>query len=71
MVAGTLTNPANCGSGYVPMDTLTSTVSQLSKEYGDFGGVAGWEYFNSDPGGTACPLGVGREHVFGHERVTA
>ncbi|MCX4553445.1 MULTISPECIES: glycosyl hydrolase family 18 protein [unclassified Streptomyces] len=55
VVAGTLTNPANCGSGYVPMDTLTSTVSQLSKEYGDFGGVAGWEYFNSDPGGTAAP----------------
>ncbi|WP_329168838.1 glycosyl hydrolase family 18 protein [Streptomyces sp. NBC_01267] len=55
VVAGTLTNPANCGSGYVPMDTLTSTVSQLSKEYRDFGGVAGWEYFNSDPGGTAAP----------------
>jgi chitinase len=55
VVAGTLTNAANCGSGYVPMDTLKSTVSTLSSRYADFGGVAGWEYFNSDPGGTAAP----------------
>ncbi|MEV6795749.1 glycosyl hydrolase family 18 protein [Streptomyces sp. NPDC051320] len=55
VVAGTLTNAANCGSGYVPMDTLKSTVAGLSDEYPDFGGVAGWEYFNSDPGGTAAP----------------
>lgn len=55
LVAGTLTNAANCGSGYVPMDTLKSTLSQLSSKYGDFGGVAGWEYFNSDPGGTVAP----------------
>lgn len=55
VVAGTLTNPANCGSGYVPMDRLESTVSSLSSTYQDFGGVAGWEYFNSDPGGTGAP----------------
>ncbi|MFE9249688.1 glycosyl hydrolase family 18 protein [Streptomyces sp. NPDC007088] len=55
VVAGTLTNPANCGSGYVPVDTLESTVSALSATYPDFGGVAGWEYFNSEPGGTAAP----------------
>ncbi|MFJ5293881.1 chitinase [Streptomyces sp. NPDC088348] len=55
VVAGTITNPANCGSGYVSMDTLKATVSQLSGKYSDFGGVAGWEYFNSDPGGTAAP----------------
>ncbi len=54
VVAGTLTNPANCGSGYVSMDTLKSTLSSLSARY-DFGGVAGWEYFNSEPGGTAAP----------------
>lgn len=55
VVAGTLTNPANCGSGYVPMDTLKSTLSSLARAYPDFGGVAGWEYFNSEPGGTAAP----------------
>ncbi|MEW2549699.1 glycosyl hydrolase family 18 protein [Streptomyces sp. NPDC047002] len=55
VVAGTLTNAANCGSGYVPMDTLTATVSSLAGKYSGFGGVAGWEYFNSDPGGTAAP----------------
>ncbi|MCA1221519.1 glycosyl hydrolase family 18 protein [Streptomyces sp. 8L] len=55
VVAGTLTNAANCGSGYVPMDTLKSTVSSLAQKYPSFGGVAGWEYFNSDPGGTSAP----------------
>jgi chitinase len=54
VVAGTLTNPANCGSGYVDIDTLKSTLGSLSATY-DFGGVAGWEYFNSEPGGTAAP----------------
>ncbi|GHH85849.1 hypothetical protein GCM10018793_55380 [Streptomyces sulfonofaciens] len=54
VVAGTLTNPANCGSGYVDINTLKSTLSTLSAKY-DFGGVAGWEYFNSLPGGTAAP----------------
>jgi chitinase len=55
VVAGTLTNAANCGSGYVPMSTLTSTIRTLVSKYPSFGGVAGWEYFNSDPGGTAAP----------------
>jgi hypothetical protein len=55
VVAGTLTNPANCGSGYVDPATLTSTLGSLSAKYADFGGVAGWEYFNSEPGGTAAP----------------
>jgi len=57
IVAGTLTNESNCegGNGYVPMDKLKSTVSELSDKYGDFGGVAGWEYYNSDPGGTDKP----------------
>lgn len=55
IVAGTLTNAANCGSGYVPMEQLESTVSSLASTYQDFGGVAGWEYFNSEPGGTSAP----------------
>lgn len=46
VVAGTVTNPANC-SGYVDPGSLASTVSALVAEHPDFGGVAGWEYFNS------------------------
>ena len=46
VVAGTVTNPANC-TGYVDPTTLQQTISALSTQYADFGGVAGWEYFNS------------------------
>ncbi|MEC3993898.1 discoidin domain-containing protein [Actinacidiphila sp. DG2A-62] len=55
VVAGTLTNPANCGSGYVDPTTLDGTLASLAAKYPSFGGVAGWEYFNSEPGGTAAP----------------
>jgi hypothetical protein len=55
VVAGTLTNPANCGSGYVDPTTLNSTLAALSGKYPSFGGVAGWEYFNSLPGGSGAP----------------
>lgn len=55
VVAGTLTNPANCGSGYVDPGTLNSTLAALVAKYPSFGGVAGWEYFNSLPGGTGSP----------------
>lgn len=55
VVAGTLTNPANCGSGYVDPTTLKSTLGSLTAKYPSFGGVAGWEYFNSLPGGTSAP----------------
>ncbi|KOV82719.1 glycosyl hydrolase family 18 protein [Nocardia sp. NRRL S-836] len=55
VVLGTLTNPANGGSGYVSTTTLRSTVTSLKTKYPNFGGVAGWEYFNSLPGGTAAP----------------
>jgi glycosyl hydrolase family 18 (putative chitinase) len=54
VVAGTVTNPANC-SGYVAMSTLQSTVRSLKSKYADFGGIDGWEYFNSLPGGTSAP----------------
>jgi chitinase len=53
-VAGTVTNPGN-GSGYVDMDTLQSTIRALVAEHPDFGGVDGWEYFNSEPGGPTAP----------------
>ncbi|ADD41711.1 glycosyl hydrolase family 18 protein [Stackebrandtia nassauensis] len=55
VVAGTITNPANCGSGYVELDTLKSTIGTLKQKYPDFGGIMGWEYFNSLPGDTAEP----------------
>lgn len=46
VVAGTVTNSANC-SGYVDPSALASTVRSLTAEHPDLGGVAGWEYFNA------------------------
>jgi chitinase len=60
VVAGVVTNSANCG-GYVPLSTLKNTLGQLVAKYPTFGGVDGWEYFNSDPGGTAAPWQWARE----------
>ncbi|MEV4604105.1 glycosyl hydrolase family 18 protein [Amycolatopsis sp. NPDC049253] len=54
VVAGTVTNPANCG-GYVDLPRLQSTIHSLTTKYPDFGGIDGWEYFNSLPGGTTAP----------------
>ncbi|QWF78874.1 glycosyl hydrolase family 18 protein [Amycolatopsis sp. CA-230715] len=46
IVAGTVTNPANCG-GYVEPGALANTIRSLAGAHQDLGGVAGWEYFNS------------------------
>jgi hypothetical protein len=47
LVAITLTNN---GTGWVELDTVKATVRQLLQMYGhSFGGVAGWEYYNSQP----------------------
>lgn len=46
IVAGLVTNPENC-SGWVPDEPLRKTLLALKKNYPDFGGVMGWEYFNS------------------------
>ncbi|KUI66287.1 Chitinase 1 [Cytospora mali] len=54
IVAGQLTSPSN-GYGYTSIPTLNQTVIDLMEEYGMIGGIMGWEYFNSDPGGTAAP----------------
>ncbi len=54
VVAGALTAPAS-GSGYVSPGTLQATLRQLVARYPSFAGAAGWEYFNSQPGGTAAP----------------
>lgn len=54
LVAGQVTAPSN-GGGYVDFPTLGDTISTLRTEYGQIGGVMGWEYFNGEPGGTSAP----------------
>lgn len=54
VVVGVLTNPGN-GHGFVEMGELKRTVTALAQFYPRFGGVMGWEYFNSSPGGEIRP----------------
>ncbi|KAI1327851.1 glycoside hydrolase superfamily [Xylariaceae sp. FL0255] len=54
VVMGLLSNSAE-GSGFVDLDTEAGVLSSLISEYSDFGGVANWEYYNSEPGGTSAP----------------
>lgn len=54
IVVGQITSP-DSGSQYVPFDTLNSTITQLRSKYGEIGGIMGFEYFNSQPGGTSEP----------------
>lgn len=54
VVLGTVTNSADAG-GFVALDTVGDVIEDLVAEYPGFGGVAGWEYFNSQPGGTSAP----------------
>ncbi|POS73161.1 chitinase 3 [Diaporthe helianthi] len=54
IVAGQLTNPSN-GYGFIDTARLNQTVAALIAEFGTIGGIMGWEYFNSVPGGTAEP----------------
>ncbi|MBV9648053.1 MAG: chitinase [Candidatus Eremiobacteraeota bacterium] len=54
VVAGVIDNP-NDGSGFVAISTLVTTLHALTREHHNFGGVAGWEYFNALPGGQANP----------------
>lgn len=46
VVVGVVTNPENC-EGWVPDDVLRLTLAVLVREHPHFGGVYGWEYFNS------------------------
>jgi hypothetical protein len=49
LVAIVLTSPDN-GEGYDSTKTVVAGVKALVKKYGnEFGGIAGWEYFNSLP----------------------
>ncbi|KAG9229840.1 glycoside hydrolase family 18 protein [Amylocarpus encephaloides] len=49
IVIGMVTNPSN-GSGWVPFETFQEVLITLKSRYPGFGGVMGWEYFNSLPG---------------------
>lgn len=50
VVVGMVTNPGN-GSGWVPLEVVQEVLLNLKLRYGNsFGGVMGWEYFNSLPG---------------------
>ncbi|WP_433337871.1 hypothetical protein [Spirillospora sp. CA-294931] len=55
LVAGTLTHPDNGPAGHVPIDQLTTNLQTLTTKHPDFGGVMGWEYYNSLPGDTTAP----------------
>jgi hypothetical protein len=54
VVVGLVTNPDN-GSGWVPFEVLSNVLTTLQSRYPTFGGVMGWEYFNSLPGGKGKP----------------
>lgn len=55
VVVGLVTNPAN-GSGFVPFDVLATVLPlMVGQQRARFGGVMGWEYFNSLPGGRERP----------------
>ena len=49
VTATVLTNPSN-GFGYVSPDNVVTSIENLMEKYGTgWGGVGGWEYFNSLP----------------------
>lgn len=55
IVVGLVTNPAN-GSGFIPLNVLARVVPlMVGQQRGRFGGIMGWEYFNSLPGGRERP----------------
>lgn len=55
VVLGLLTNPGNGSQGYVPPERIGPTLAALIAQFPEFGGVMGWEYFNSLPGGVERP----------------
>jgi chitinase len=55
LVAGMLSNASNGGSGFVDVPTMQATLAGLLAAHPELGGADSWEYFNSQPGGTAAP----------------
>ncbi|KAI9698188.1 MAG: hypothetical protein M1836_004190 [Candelina mexicana] len=47
IVAGLLTNRESGSAGWVPEEKLRNTLTTLVRDYPQFGGVMGWEYFKS------------------------
>ncbi|KAF1350045.1 family 18 chitinase glycoside hydrolase [Delphinella strobiligena] len=54
VVIGLVTNPGN-GAGYVDHTDVRDVLRVLRSKYPNFGGVMGWEYFNSLPGDAGRP----------------
>ncbi|KAK3378252.1 glycoside hydrolase superfamily [Podospora didyma] len=54
VVVGLVTNPEN-GSGFIPWNVLSNVIPLLAGRHPRFGGVMGWEYFNSLPGARQRP----------------
>lgn len=54
IVVGLVTTPRN-GAGWVPWNMLGTVLPLLVGRHPRFGGVMGWEYFNSLPGGEEKP----------------
>lgn len=79
VVVGLLTNPKNGSRGYIPLGTMSVALSQLVHRHATFGGVMGWEYFNSLPGDTLKPwewaacmsLSMGMKYVCDTAMTTA
>ncbi len=69
VVMAAITNPDNCphGNGWIGLDGLGDSIRALVADFPDFGGVAGWEYYNSLPGDTAAPW---RFSAFVHDALT-
>ncbi|MFT3887201.1 MAG: family 20 glycosylhydrolase [Arachnia sp.] len=54
LVLGAVGHPDDA-QGYVPIDQLCATLSQIAAQYPTIGGVDIWEYFRALPGGLAAP----------------
>ncbi|KAL9126335.1 MAG: hypothetical protein Q9217_004601 [Psora testacea] len=54
VVVGVLTHPGN-GHGFIEYGEVERMVSALCQFYPGFGGVMGWEYWNSKPGNEGRP----------------
>ncbi|KAL4870214.1 hypothetical protein BDV12DRAFT_207917 [Aspergillus spectabilis] len=74
VVYGLLTNPGNGSQGYVPQEVIGPVLALLVERFPNFGGVMGWEYFNSMPGqrekpwewAAAMSLSMGMKTIPGH-----